>query len=131
MVRTEFLYLDRAEPPTVDEQIDTYLAMADALGGQRITLRTLDVGGDKPLRFAPQPAEENPFLGLRGLRLALAEKTLFDDQLRAIVTVAHQTPISVMFPMVTTVDELLTAREHLDAAITSCLLYTSPSPRDS
>ncbi|OBC17638.1 phosphoenolpyruvate--protein phosphotransferase [Gordonia sp. 852002-50816_SCH5313054-c] len=119
LVRTEFLYLDRAQPPSVDEQIDTYLAMADALGGQRITLRTLDVGGDKPLRFAPQPAEENPFLGLRGLRLALAEKTLFDDQLRAIVTVAHQTPISVMFPMVTTVDELLTAREHLDAAITS------------
>ncbi|WP_270486445.1 phosphoenolpyruvate--protein phosphotransferase [Gordonia sp. w5E2] len=119
LVRTEFLYLDRAEPPTVDEQIDTYLAMADALGGQRITLRTLDVGGDKPLPFAPQPAEENPFLGLRGLRLALAEKTLFDDQLRAIVTVAHQTPISIMFPMVTTVDELLTAREHLDDAITS------------
>ncbi|WP_431818097.1 phosphoenolpyruvate--protein phosphotransferase [Gordonia jacobaea] len=119
LVRTEFLYLDRAEPPTVDEQIDTYLAMADALGGQRITLRTLDVGGDKPLSFAPRPAEENPFLGLRGLRLALAEKTLFDDQLRAIVTVAHQTPISIMFPMVTTVDELLTAREHLDAAITS------------
>ena len=119
LVRTEFLYLDRAQPPSVDEQIDTYLAMADALGGQRITLRTLDVGGDKPLPFAPQPAEENPFLGLRGLRLALAEKTLFDDQLRAIVTVAHQTPISIMFPMVTTVDELLTAREHLDAAITS------------
>ena len=119
LVRTEFLYLDRAEPPTVDEQIDTYLAMADALGGQRITLRTLDVGGDKPLPFAPQPAEANPFLGLRGLRLALAEKTLFDDQLRAIVTVAHQTPLSIMFPMVTTVDELLTAREHLDAAITS------------
>ena len=119
LVRSEFLYLDRAQPPTVDEQIDTYLAMAEALGGQRITLRTLDVGGDKPLPFAPQPAEENPFLGLRGLRLALAEKTLFDDQLRAIVTVAHQTPISVMFPMVTTVDELLAAREHLDAAITS------------
>ncbi|GAB37612.1 phosphoenolpyruvate--protein phosphotransferase [Gordonia sputi] len=119
LVRTEFLYLDRAQPPSVDEQIDTYLAMADALGGQRITLRTLDVGGDKPLPFVPQPAEENPFLGLRGLRLALAEKTLFDDQLRAIVTVAHQTPISIMFPMVTTVDELLTAREHLDAAITS------------
>ncbi|WP_454174800.1 phosphoenolpyruvate--protein phosphotransferase [Gordonia sputi] len=119
LVRTEFLYLDRAEPPTVDEQIDTYLAMADALGGQRITLRTLDVGGDKPLPFASQPAEANPFLGLRGLRLALAEKALFDDQLRAIVTVAHQTPISIMFPMVTTVDELLTAREHLDAAINS------------
>ncbi|WP_290725231.1 phosphoenolpyruvate--protein phosphotransferase [Gordonia sp. UBA6683] len=119
LVRTEFLYLDRAQPPSVDEQIDTYLAMADALGGQRITLRTLDVGGDKPLPFAPQPAEENPFLGLRGLRLALAEKTLFDDQLRAIVTVAHQTPISIMFPMVTTVDELLTARKHLDSMITS------------
>ncbi|OBA72003.1 MULTISPECIES: phosphoenolpyruvate--protein phosphotransferase [Gordonia] len=119
LVRTEFLYLDRALPPSVDEQIDTYLAMADALGGQRITLRTLDVGGDKPLPFAPQPAEENPFLGLRGLRLALAEKTLFDDQLRAIITVAHQTPISIMFPMVTTVDELLTARKHLDSMITS------------
>ena len=119
LIRTEFLYLDRTQPPTVDEQIDVYRRMANALGGERITLRTLDVGGDKPLPFARQPVEENPFLGLRGLRLALAEKTLFDDQLRAIITVAHETPVSVMFPMVTTVDEVLTARGCLDAAITA------------
>lgn len=119
LIRTEFLYLDRTQPPTVDEQIEVYRRMANALGGERITLRTLDVGGDRPLPFARQPVEENPFLGLRGLRLALAEKTLFDDQLRAIVTVAHETPVSVMFPMVTTVDEVLTARGCLDAAVTA------------
>ena len=92
LVRTEFLYLGRDEAPTVDEQVEVYRSLADALGGRRLTLRTLDVGGDKPLPYASQPPEANPFLGMRGIRLALAQGDLLDVQLRAIVTVAHETP---------------------------------------
>jgi phosphoenolpyruvate-protein phosphotransferase/dihydroxyacetone kinase phosphotransfer subunit len=117
LVRTEFLYLGRAAAPTVEEQIGVYQSLADALGGKRLTLRTLDIGGDKPLPYAVQPAETNPFLGMRGIRLALAQRDLLGDQLRAIVAVAHETPVSVMFPMVSTLAELLEARRRLDEAI--------------
>jgi phosphocarrier protein FPr len=117
LVRTEFLFLDRAAAPDVDEQEAAYRAVATALGGKRITLRTLDVGGDKPLPYLPLPAEANPFLGLRGIRLATAFPELLADQLLAMVRVAHDTPVSVMFPMVATLDELLVARRALDEAI--------------
>lgn len=119
LVRTEFLFLDRETPPDVDEQVETYRALADAIDGRRLTLRTLDVGGDKPLPYAPVPASANPFLGVRGLRLSLILPDLFRDQLRAIVRVAHQTPVSVMFPMVTTLSELHVARRLLDDVIAS------------
>ncbi|MCE3555210.1 phosphoenolpyruvate--protein phosphotransferase [Pseudonocardia sp. RS11V-5] len=117
LVRTEFLFLDRAEPPGVDEQEVAYRAVAEALGGRRIVLRTLDVGGDKPLPYVPMPAEANPFLGVRGLRLALRRPDLLADQLRAIVRTAHATPVSVMFPMVTVPAELYAARAALGEAI--------------
>ena len=71
LVRTEFLFLDRDAAPDIQEQVAEYLAIADALGGRRVTLRTLDVGGDKPLTYLPMPVEENPFLGHRGIRLSL------------------------------------------------------------
>jgi multiphosphoryl transfer protein len=117
LVRTEFLFLGRPAAPDVDEQEAAYRAVADALGGRRITLRTLDVGGDKPLPYLPLPAEANPFLGLRGIRLATAHPQLLADQLLAAVRVAHDAPVSIMFPMVSVVDELRTARRALDAAI--------------
>jgi phosphocarrier protein FPr len=117
LVRTEFLFLDRSAAPDVDEQESVYRDLAAALGGRRITLRTLDVGGDKPLRYAPSPPEANPFLGIRGLRHSFAHPELFAEQLLAIVRVAHQTPVSVMFPMVSGVDEILRARRALDEAI--------------
>ncbi len=98
LVRTEFLYLDRRDAPTVDEQVETYRAVAAALGGRTVTLRTLDVGGDKPLPYATQPPEANPFLGVRGIRLALAERHLLHDQLRAVVEVAHETPVGPDVP---------------------------------
>jgi phosphocarrier protein FPr len=117
LVRTEFLFLDRQEAPDVDEQEAIYRGIANAMGGRRITLRTLDVGGDKPLPYLPAPPECNPFLGVRGIRLALAVPGLLADQLLAIVRVARDTPVSVMFPMVSTVDELLAARRALDGAL--------------
>ena len=113
LVRTEFLFLDRDEAPTVDEQVAMYRSIAGAIG-RPIVLRTLDVGGDKPLRYAPGPPEQNPFLGVRGLRHSLAHPRLFRDQLEAIVKVARDTPVSVMFPMVTSVDEVIAARRVLD-----------------
>ncbi|HZG89357.1 MAG TPA: phosphoenolpyruvate--protein phosphotransferase, partial [Pseudonocardia sp.] len=117
LVRTEFLFLDRAQAPDVEEQVAAYRGIAEALGGRRITLRTLDVGGDKPLPYLPLPAEANPFLGLRGIRLADRHAGLFRDQLLAAVRVAHETPVSLMFPMVSTLDELLAARRELAAVI--------------
>jgi phosphocarrier protein FPr len=116
LVRTEFLFLDRDRAPDTAEQVAEYLALADALGGRRITLRTLDVGGDKPLPYLPMPAEENPFLGHRGIRLSLGRRDLLLEQLTAICEVARKTPISVMFPMVSTVTEIRAARQALDEA---------------
>ena len=116
LVRTEFLFLGRGTPPDVAEQEEEYVAIAAALGGRRATLRTLDVGGDKPLPYLPMPAEENPFLGVRGLRLALERPTLLRDQLDAVCRTARRAPTSVMFPMVSTVAELRAALEALVAA---------------
>jgi phosphocarrier protein FPr len=117
LLRTEFLFLGRTEAPDVDEQEAAYREIAEAVGGRRITLRTLDVGGDKPLPYLPLPAEANPFLGMRGIRLAEGFPGLLADQLLAAVRVAHEAPVSVMFPMVAAVDELVAARAALDAAI--------------
>lgn len=113
LVRTEFLFLNRDHAPTVDEQERIYREIATTFGNRRIILRTLDVGGDKPLPYIRQPHEANPFLGLRGIRLALAHPELLRDQLRAIVRVAADHPVSLMFPMVAAVDEVRAARELL------------------
>jgi phosphocarrier protein FPr len=116
LVRTEFLFLGRGTPPDVAEQEEEYVAIATALGGRRATLRTLDVGGDKPLPYLPMPAEDNPFLGVRGLRLALDQPTLLRDQLDAVCRTARRAPTSVMFPMVSTVAELRAALDTLATA---------------
>ena len=117
LVRTEFCFLGRHAAPDVDEQEAAYRAIAEAMDGRRITLRTLDVGGDKPLDYLSMPREANPFLGVRGLRLALARPQVLADQLRAFVRVAHDHPLDVMFPMVATLDELVAARRALDEAV--------------
>ncbi|WP_279580998.1 putative PEP-binding protein [Fodinicola feengrottensis] len=97
------------EPPTVDEQEAAYRSIAETFQGRRITFRTLDIGADKPLSYVATAAEANPFLGLRGIRLALARPKLLHDQLDAIARVASDHPVDLMFPMVSTVDELTTA----------------------
>ncbi|WP_227997667.1 phosphoenolpyruvate--protein phosphotransferase [Nocardia australiensis] len=117
LVRTEFLFLGRDHAPSIDEQEQAYRAVAEAFGGRRIVLRTLDVGGDKPLPYIDQPTEANPFLGVRGIRLALARPGLLRDQLTAIGRVAADHPVSVMFPMVTQLEELLAARRILDEVL--------------
>jgi phosphocarrier protein FPr len=117
LFRTEFLFMQRDRMPDEDEQAAAYADAAQTLGsGRPLTVRTLDVGADKPLPYLEQPAEPNPFLGMRGLRLGLAAPELLRTQLRAIVRVAAEHPLRVMFPMVTTLDELRAAREELDRA---------------
>ena len=116
LVRTEFLFLDRADPPEVVEQEQVYDAICAAMPGRRTVFRTVDVGGDKPLSYLPVPAEQNPFLGRRGIRLSLERPQLLQQQLTALCRTARRTPIDVMFPMVTSVGELLQARQMLDDA---------------
>lgn len=116
LVRTEFLFLDRSAAPSVDEQEAEYDAIAEAMDGRRITLRTLDVGGDKPLSYLPMPQEANPFLGQRGIRLSLAHRDLLRDQMVAICQTARRFPTSIMIPMVSTPAELIEARQVLTEA---------------
>ena len=113
LVRTEFLFLDRSAAPTIDEQYQEYVAIAETMAGRRITLRTLDVGGDKPLPYLPMPREANPFLGQRGIRLSLEHRDLLRDQMAAICQTARKVPTSVMIPMVSTPSEMIGARQAL------------------
>ncbi|HEY3924222.1 MAG TPA: phosphoenolpyruvate--protein phosphotransferase [Acidothermaceae bacterium] len=117
LVRTEFLFVGKTVAPTRDEQVRVYRAIAESLHPGRVVLRTLDVGGDKPLPFLRQATEANPFLGERGIRLTLQHPDLFLDQLVAMCTVARDHPVSVMFPMVATVAEVIAARRVVDAAL--------------
>jgi phosphotransferase system enzyme I (PtsI) len=119
LVRTEFLFLDRTTAPTVEEQVGFYAEVLRAFPGWRVVFRTLDVGADKPLPFVEREPEENPALGLRGIRLSLQRTELFRDQLRALLRAraAASTEdagrLAIMFPLVSTVGELVQAREIL------------------
>lgn len=106
LYRTEFLFMDRAKAPSEEEQNKLYAAAAKSLNGKSLTIRTLDIGGDKSIPYLTLPKEENPFLGVRGLRLCLQHPDLFRTQLRALLKAATLGPIDVMFPMVTTDEEL-------------------------
>jgi len=115
LLRSELLFLDRDTAPDEAEQADAYRAVAAALGRERrLVIRTLDVGGDKPLPYLPLPPEQNPFLGLRGIRVSLERPDLLRSQLRAILKAATLSDIHVMFPMIATLDELRAARRILD-----------------
>ena len=113
LFRTEFLFIDRSEAPTEDEQVAAYVEVAEALGDRPLLIRTLDVGGDKPIAYLPFAHEENPFLGWRGIRFCLETPTIFRPQLRAILRASARGNVKVMFPMVSTVDEVRQARAIL------------------
>ncbi|HVL97681.1 MAG TPA: phosphoenolpyruvate--protein phosphotransferase [Egibacteraceae bacterium] len=121
LVRTEFLFLDATDAPTVDDQVAYYRRVLDAFPGERVVFRTLDIGADKPVPFITRPPEENPALGVRGLRLGLAEPRLLRDQLRALLRAASPAGgptatgrLAIMFPMVATTAEVDEARAILD-----------------
>ncbi|NJP04214.1 MAG: phosphoenolpyruvate--protein phosphotransferase [Chloroflexaceae bacterium] len=110
LMRTEFLYLERATPPTEDEQYTVYAKMIQALNGLPLIIRTLDIGGDKAVPYLDLPAEDNPFLGVRGIRLCLRRPDLFRSQLRAIYRAAQTGPVKIMFPMIATLEEFREAK---------------------
>ena len=111
LLRTEFLFMGRDTAPTEDEQFAVYRDIVKALRGQPVIVRTLDVGGDKPLAYIDVPHEDNPFLGERGIRLCLNRPKLFKEQLRAIIRAADHGKLRIMFPMVSNLDELLQAKQ--------------------
>ncbi|MCB0065455.1 MAG: phosphoenolpyruvate--protein phosphotransferase [Caldilineaceae bacterium] len=121
LLRTEYLFQNRPLPPTFDEQIAIYLALAEQVAGRQLTVRALDAGGDKPMRYLHHAPEANPFLGLRGTRLLLARPTLLRTQFRALCHVAAQLAgrleIRFMLPMISCIDEVRKARQILDEAI--------------
>ncbi len=114
LLRTEFLFLERGSAPDEDEQAASYQAFADILGERLLTIRTLDVGGDKPVSYLPMAQEENPALGLRGIRVSLARPELLRTQLRAILRVRSAGPLRIMAPMVTSRSELTAVRAMIE-----------------
>jgi phosphoenolpyruvate-protein phosphotransferase len=110
LFRTEFLFLERARPPSEDEQVSAYRQVVEAFAGQPVTIRLLDVGGDKQIPYLDQPREDNPFLGVRALRLADRRPDLFITQLRACYRAAVAGPVKVMAPMIADASDAATLR---------------------
>jgi len=108
--RTEFLFLDRLNPPSEEEQTSAYEAVAQVMGNRPLIIRTLDVGGDKLLHYLDLAHESNPFLGERGIRIYFKHPEIFKTQLKAILRASFHHNVKVMFPMVSTVDEVLWAK---------------------
>lgn len=122
LLRSEFLFLHRTTAPSELEQLTKYQEVVSALNNDQqqrpVIIRTLDVGGDKPLSYLPMPKEDNPFLGVRGLRLSLLSPDLFRAQLRALLQVQPISSLQIMFPMVSTLSELIEAKEILQEECT-------------
>ncbi|MGB9777052.1 MAG: phosphoenolpyruvate--protein phosphotransferase [Anaerolineae bacterium] len=114
LLRTEFLFVDRATMPDEEEQYVAYRAIADVMEDRPLIIRTLDIGGDKPLPYLDLPSETNPFLGVRAIRLTLRRPDLFQTQLRAILRAGVGRNVKIMFPMVATVEEVIKAREAIE-----------------
>lgn len=112
LLRSEFLFSGRGRAPDEDEQAAAYSTVAETLGAERtLIVRTLDAGGDKPLTYLQMPREDNPFLGVRGIRLSLIEPDVFRVQIRAVLRAAGKTGLRLMFPMVADVSELMRAKQ--------------------
>lgn len=129
LLRTEFLFLDRSTAPGEEEQAQAYQAIADALGPRPLTIRTLDIGGDKPVAYIRFPVEQNPALGVRGVRTGLIDPELLDEQLRAIARV-EGVGVKVMIPMISAVGELRLVRARLGrlrAGMTIGIMVETPA----
>ncbi len=114
LLRTEFLFLDRETAPDEDEQAAIYQGIASALEGRPLIIRTFDIGGDKPIPYLPLPPEENPALGLRGIRTGLWRSDLLNTQLAAILRVKPLSQCRIMLPMVSSLEELRAVRAMLN-----------------
>jgi len=116
LLRSEFMYLDRVSPPSEEEQLAVYASIAKLLEERPLVIRTLDVGGDKPLQYLEAGPERNPFLGVRGIRLSLNHRDIFRTQLRAILRASAGGNVKVMFPMISSLTELREAKAILAEA---------------
>lgn len=110
LFRTEFLYMDRDSMPTEEEQFTAYKYVAEKMQGKSVVIRTLDIGGDKKLSYLPMPAEMNPFLGYRAIRICLDRMDIFKVQLRALLRASVYGNIKIMFPMISSIDEFLKSK---------------------
>lgn len=127
LLRSEFLFMDRSAAPSEDEQAESYAAILRALGPERaVIIRTLDVGGDKPLPYLSIPREDNPFLGERGIRVGLDRPEVLRTQLRALLRASSAGKLHVMFPMIATLQELRDAKAVL--AEEAAALGVAPFP---
>ena len=108
LYRTEFPFLVRGDFPTEEEQFELYCKVIEAAAGKTVTIRTLDVGGDKLLSYLDYPKEANPYLGWRAVRVSLERDDIFRAQIRAVLRVSARGPTSLMFPMISTVEEVRT-----------------------
>ncbi|AKA71463.1 phosphoenolpyruvate--protein phosphotransferase [Clostridium scatologenes] len=114
LFRTEFLYMDRNDMPTEEEQFDAYKYAVEKMEGRSVVIRTLDIGGDKKLPYLPLPEEMNPFLGYRAIRLCLDRKDIFKVQLRALLRASAFGNLKIMFPMIASLEEFLQAKKVLN-----------------
>lgn len=117
LFRTEFFYMNRVDLPGEDEQYRAYRRVTEAMQGRPVLFRTMDLGGDKVASYLGMSHETNPFLGMRGIRLALSSPEMFRTQIRAIYRASAHGKVRMMFPMVSSVDELLRALSLRDAAL--------------
>ncbi|MFZ5968388.1 MAG: phosphoenolpyruvate--protein phosphotransferase [Bacillota bacterium] len=114
LYRTEFLYMDRETFPTEDEQYEAYKAVLASMSPKPIVIRTLDIGGDKELCYMKIDKEMNPFLGYRAIRICLSQKDIFKTQLRALLRASIYGNLKIMFPMISSLEELLEAKQVLN-----------------
>jgi phosphotransferase system enzyme I (PtsP) len=110
LYRTEFPFLIRSNFPSEEEQYVIYRRLVEGMEGSLITFRTLDIGGDKVLSYFDHPKEQNPFLGMRSIRFSLSNRELFDQQIRAMLRAGAGAQIRIMFPMISTLEEFLEAK---------------------
>lgn len=130
LLRTEFLFFGRAQPPDEAQQLALYRSIFNAAAGRTITIRTLDIGGDKPPDFLMFPNETNPFLGWRGIRVSLDQTDLFRAQLRAILRAAVGHRVQVMYPMIESVETLREANAVYESVIQNLIQAGQPFASD-
>lgn len=111
LFRSEFLYMDSSNWPSEEEQFNAYKKVLSDMNGKKVVIRTLDIGGDKKLKYFTFPEEMNPFLGWRAIRMCLDKKEIFITQLRALIRASEFGKLAIMFPMISTVDEFKKAKE--------------------
>ncbi|WP_223066435.1 phosphoenolpyruvate--protein phosphotransferase [Paenibacillus caui] len=117
LFRTEFLYMDRAAFPSEEQQYEVYRKVAELAGEHSVVIRTLDIGGDKQLEYFPLPKEDNPFLGYRAIRISLDRRDLFKTQLTAILRASAYGNVKIMYPMISSVEEIRSANFILREAM--------------